>query len=174
MPQRQHGWGIVVVVVFWGCLVCCCCCLLCPWCKSSLGLNCCMKINVRLPRGGTSHLYVSVYVCVIVRHLGSANCHAPPRLPLPLQLWPLRVNYLVIIFSHNAQKFSSPLINWISHAQCGKPSLPPIGKHLSINLQNNAVSVWVEDGIELMQCVGFDLLCSFVCCDGDDKWVMKI
>lgn len=100
-----------------------------------------MKINVRLPRGGTSH--VSVCVCVIVRHLGSANCHAPPRLPFPLQLWPLRVNYLVIIFPHNAQKFSSPLINWISHAQCGKPSLPPIGKHLSINLQNNAVSVCV-------------------------------
>lgn len=86
---------------------------------------------------------ICLCVCVIVRHLGSANCHAPPRLPFPIQLWPQRVNYLVIIFPHNAQKFSSPLINWISHAQCGKPSLPPIDKHLSINLQNNAVFVFL-------------------------------
>lgn len=85
--------------------------------------------------------HICLFVCVSLCGIWGLLTATP--LPTPLQLWPLRVNYLVIIFPHNAQKFSSPLINWISHAQCGKPSLPPIGKHLSINLQNNAVSVCV-------------------------------
>lgn len=87
-----------------------------------------------------TYVGVCVSLCGIWGLLTATPLPAPS---FPLQLWPLRVNYLVIIFPHNAQKFSSPLINWISHAQCGKSSLPPIGKHLSINLQNNAVLVFL-------------------------------